>query len=292
MRHKIAVIATGGTIASFADDNGEYKSGSLSIDTVLPEYLFQNLDVINLFAIDSCDMTPTKLLKLAHKVKELANNDTYKAIIITHGTDSMVDSAFFIYLTHKSPKPVIFTGAMRSANAKDFDGVDNFLLALNSCEQSGVFIAMGGKLLCASKAVKTDSLDTRAFGIKVSPTISQGIFDIPKKLPKAVILYSYAGDEGVDVSADIIIYAGLGNGSIPKKAKKKLTEASKSGVIVIIASSCWHGCVSTKTEDKVLGFIASGYFSPYQARIIAMLASISSKEIFSNFGYKLDISRV
>ena len=287
---RIALIATGGTIASLANASGEYNSGSLSIDSVIPSELLNNLDVINLFNIDSCDMTSAKLLRLATKIKELSDDCRYRAMIVTHGTDSMVESALFIYLTYKTTKPVIFTGAMRSANAKDFDGIDNFNLALKSCNHSGVFIAMGGKLLCASQAIKTDCNSLESFKTKPSPIVVQGLFEIPKKLPKASILHSHAGDSYVNPYADIIIYAGLGNGSVPHITKKKLCALAQRGKIIVRSSICTYGYVSRHTQDEQCGFIASGYFNPLQSKIVSMLAYQNTRDTFDRYAHSLALS--
>ena len=288
MKAKIALISTGGTIASVVDKNGEYKSGELAIKEILPQSLLQNVDIIELFSVDSSDMTRKRLLALAKTIEKTAKNDKYKAIIVTHGTDSMSESAFFAYLTHKSDKPLIFTGAMRSSNAKDFDGVDNFQLALKACDgKKGVFIAMGGEFICASKAVKFNANDIKAFSYKKSPNISQGFFDIPKKLPKAIILYSFAGDDAKCAKADIVVYAGLGAGTMPQSAKKNLAKLAKQKSIIVRSSVCASGYVAPKSEDEELGFIACGYFNPFQARILAMLSEQNSKEIFIKYAHEI-----
>jgi L-asparaginase len=282
IKHKIAIISTGGTIASSLDSNNEYKSGSISINEILPKELTNNIKIYEPFSVDSSDITPKKLLKLAKLIQK--KQEKFDAIIVTHGTDTMCESAFFMHLVNKSTVPIIFTGAMRSSNAHDFDGIDNFKFALANIDKCGVFIAMNSKLINASSVAKVHTTDLDAFCEKRSPNIPQGIFNIPHRLPKTVILYPHSNNCFINLKVDIIVYAGFGNGTIPQKAKSKLVASNK---IIIRASICPNGEVLSKIEDESFGFISSGYFNPLQARILAMLAKEQSREIFTRYAHEI-----
>lgn len=282
---KIALIATGGTIASKLDANKEYISGTTPITSIFPNELLNGIEVFTPFSVDSSDIDSKKLLKLTNLIQKLCLS--FDAVIITHGTDSMCESAFFAYLTIKHKKPIIFTGAMRSSTDKEFDGIKNFAFALKNIDKCGVFIAMNNKLINAKNAIKKDTLSLDSFDLKLTPNIPQGIFDIPKKLPKCAILYSHAGNSATIPKDSNIVYAALGNGTIPIKSKLKLINLAKKGKIVIRASICQNGCITTLSSDEENGFIASGFFNLLQARIIVMLAGAKSLEIFKRYAYEI-----
>lgn len=282
---KIALIATGGTIASKLDSNKEYISGTTPIDSIFPNELLSGIKIFTPFSVDSSDIDSKKLLKLTKLIKKLC--EKFDAIIITHGTDSMCESAFFAYLTIDAKKPIIFTGAMRSSTDLEFDGIENFKFALKNIDKQGVFIAMNNKLINAKDAIKKDTLSLDAFDTKPSPNIPQGVFDIPKKLPKCAILYAYAGDDCFVPRASNVVYAGLGNGTIPSKSKLKLINLAKKGKIVVRASICQNGCITTLSSDIENGFIACGFFNLLQARIVVMLADTKSLEFFKRYAYEI-----
>ncbi len=298
----IALLATGGTIAGVSR-RGEYKAGVLGVCELLEranDALSVDLrDKFKLKAeqianIDSCDMTDALWLRLAKRCAELAPKT--QGIVITHGTDTMEETAFFLSLVLQSPKPVVLTGAMRAQNAARWDGAQNLYnaLLLASCNSArGVFVAMNGRIFAPKAVQKTHATRLNAFkfgelgrivGGKISiqsKNLPQNSlkFDISrlKTLPKVDILYSYSND-GSSVAANALfesgtkglVIAGSGAGSIHTAHKEALKGLLKKGLKVVVSSRC--GGVALRREDSELGFISAGRLNPQKARILLMLA--------------------
>ncbi len=315
---KIAILATGGTIAGSANSNMAttgYKAGVLTVDTLInavPE--ITNIAEITgeqIANIDSSNMTDEIWLKLANKINELLKGDV-DGIVITHGTDTMEETAYFLNLTVKSDKPVVLVGAMRPATAISADGPKNLYnavaLAANKLSKNrGVMVAMNDRILPARGVVKTHSLNVNAFSSPdmgdlgyivdgkiffynnvAKPHTKDAPFDVSKlkELPKVDILYSYAND-GSAVAAKALfengtkglVIAGSGAGSIHTNQKETLKELAKKGLIVAVSSRVVAGMVSVEEDDAKLGFIDAQDLNPQKARVLLMLALTKTKDV-------------
>ncbi len=310
---KVAILATGGTIAGSTESKlatTGYTAGVLGVEVLIqavPE-LKELADITGeqIANVDSKDMTDEIWLKLAKRCNELLGK--VDGIVITHGTDTMEETAFFLNLVVKSDKPVVLVGAMRPATAISADGPKNLynavaLAANANAKGKGVMIAMNDKILGARDAQKTHTLNVSAFDFgnlgyivdgkvffenaNLKTHTKKAEFDVSKlkSLPKVDILYTYSND-GSAVAAKAlfengtkgIVVAGSGAGSIHTAQKEVLKELLAKGLKVVVSSRVKQGFVAVGDEDKTLGFISAQDLNPQKARVLLMLALTKTNE--------------
>ena len=303
---KITILATGGTIAGVSKSHSstDYTAGILDADSLLqsiPQITnIAKIKTEQIANIDSADMEDSIWLELHQKIFEILPNTD--AIIITHGTDTMEETAFFLDCTIHSHKPIILTGAMRPSNALSADGPKNLLNAifLALCEDSqnrGVMVTMNDKIFSAKSVSKTHTLNLDAFssinGSDLGYILDKKVFfyesakrdsfyfDIKgiKSLPKVDILYSYANDRSAiaakaffESGSQGLIIAGSGAGSIHKNQKEILKDLIKKGLIVVVSSRINNGLIALKESDKKDGFLCAKNLNPQKARTLLLLA--------------------
>ncbi|EGD4354640.1 type II asparaginase [Campylobacter jejuni] len=310
-KSRIAILGTGGTIAGFIDSTiatTGYTAGAIDID-VLIKAVPQIRDLADISweqiaNIDSSNMCDEIWLRLAKKIAKLFA-EGIDGVVITHGTDTMEETAYFLNLTIKSDKPVVLVGAMRPSTAISADGPKNLynavaLVANKEAKNKGVMVAINDKILSARGVVKTHSLNVDAFsspdfgdlGYIVDGKVffynnvtkahtKNAPFDVSKltSLPKVDILYSYSNDgSGVAAKAlfehgtKAIVVAGSGAGSIHKNQKDVLKELLKKGLKVVVSSRVVAGYVAVSDSDEKLGFISAEDLNPQKARVLLILA--------------------
>ncbi|WP_347560711.1 type II asparaginase [Campylobacter sp. CFSAN093261] len=310
-KSRIAILGTGGTIAGFIDSTiatTGYTAGAIDID-VLIKAVPQIRDLADISweqiaNIDSSNMCDEIWLRLAKKIAKLFA-EGIDGVVITHGTDTMEETAYFLNLTIKSDKPVVLVGAMRPSTAISADGPKNLynavaLVANKEAKNKGVMVAINDKILSARGVVKTHSVNVDAFsspdfgdlGYIVDGKVffynnvtkahtKNAPFDVSKltSLPKVDILYSYSNDgSGVAAKALFehgtkgIVVAGSGAGSIHKNQKDVLKELLKKGLKVVVSSRVVAGCVAVSDSDEKLGFISAEDLNPQKARVLLILA--------------------
>ena len=256
----IYILATGGTIAGtgVSATQTNYTSGQVAIQSLIdavPEIKnIANVTGEQIVSIGSQDMNDEVWLKLAKRINELLQSGNVDGIVITHGTDTMEETAYFLNLTVKSDKPVVLTGSMRPSTAISADGPLNLYNAVvtaatEASKGKGVLIAMNGLVLPAHGTMKMNTTDVQTFQAPNSGALgyifnsqvhynmsplkrhtTQSVFDVTNltKLPKVGIVYSYS-----NVDADVmnpflhggyegIVHAGVGNGNIHKNLFPKL----------------------------------------------------------------------
>ena len=309
---KIHVLATGGTIAA----TGESASGSAyTVAQIGVADLIKSVPGVNDIAeisgeqfvnIGSQDMELDILLRLADRVNELMKDDQVDGIVITHGTDTMEETAYFLNLTVNVAKPVVLTGAMRASTALSADGPANLLATVATAASresigKGVLVVMNDQIFSANAVTKINTLQLEAlqapdggmlgyvfnklvyynFAPIKKHTMSPA-FDTSglKTLPKVGIIYCYAGMDA-DMMLPIltgnyqgVVLAGVGNGNFHKNIFPALLQARQQGVIVVRASRVPNGAVTLDAEvdDAKYQFVASGHLNPAKARILLMLA--------------------
>ncbi|WP_270982526.1 type II asparaginase [Campylobacter upsaliensis] len=306
---KVAILATGGTIAGSIDSavaTTGYTAGVVGVDVLIkavPE--IQNLAKIEgqqIANIDSSNMRDEIWLKLAQEINKLFASGV-DGVVITHGTDTMEETAYFLNLTIKSDKPVVLVGAMRPSTAISADGPKNLYNAVALAADKnakGVMVAMNDKIQSARAVVKTHTLNVDAFsspdfgdmGYIVDGKVyfynnvakahtKKAPFDVKnlEELPKVDILYSYSNDgSGVAAKALFengtkgIVVAGSGAGSIHEAQKEVLKELLTKGLKVAVSSRVVAGRVAVSEADKKLGFISAEDLNPQKARVLLMLA--------------------
>lgn len=315
---RIHILATGGTIAGVgASSTGSaYKPGQLGI-----EQLLEAVPEINevakvtgeqVFTIASQDMTDADWLKLAQTVNRLLAREDVDGIVITHGTDTMEETAYFLNLTVKSDKPVVLTGAMRPATSLSADGPLNLFNAVVTAGAKesagrGVLVVLNGTVLGARDATKTNTIDVQTFqspntGIlgyvndgKVNYQLkneklhtARTVFDVTGRtsLPKVGIVYGYADADPIVVEAlmeagyEGIVHAGVGNGNIHKRVFPALVNARNKGIQVVRSSRISTGpsTLNAEVDDRANRFIAALDLNPQKARILLMLALTETRD--------------
>ncbi|HEC1562589.1 TPA: type II asparaginase [Campylobacter upsaliensis] len=313
---KVAILATGGTIAGSIDSavaTTGYTAGVVGVDVLIkavPE--IQNLAKIEgqqIANIDSSNMRDEIQLKLAQEINKLFASGV-DGVVITHGTDTMEETAYFLNLTIKSDKPVVLVGAMRPSTAISADGPKNLYNAVALAADKnakGVMVAMNDKIQSARGVVKTHTLNVDAFsspdfgdmGYIVDGKVyfynnvakaytKKTPFDVKnlKELPKVDILYSYSNDgSGVAAKALFengtkgIVVAGSGAGSIHEAQKEVLKELLTKGLKVAVSSRVVAGNVAVSEADKKLGFISAEDLNPQKARVLLMLALTKTNDV-------------
>ncbi len=306
MKPKIKILATGGTIAGSAKISTQttgYTAGAIGIDELLnavPEIKnFANVTGEQICNIDSKDITDEIWLKLANRINEIFSRDEADGIVVTHGTDTLEETAYFLNLTVHGDKPVVLTGAMRPATAISSDGAMNLLNAVRIAAHKnsfgkGVLVALNDEINSAREVTKTNTLTLstfKSFEFGLLGCVNNGTpefyrtstrrhtgnseFDIDglTKLPLVKIIYGHAGDDGIFIDAAInagvngIVYAGTGNGSIHANAEKFLSRAAAQGIVIVRSSRCSSGTVTPSEQ-----FLSGDNLTPQKARILLQLA--------------------
>lgn len=302
-------IATGGTIAgtaSTATELSDYRAATLSPDTLLaalPEAAaLATLTASQPFALDSKDITPAHWLELAQALRQHDAADACDGFVLTHGTDTLEETAFFLALTQPRTRPIVLTAAMRPATAHSADGPMNLFQALVAATQPeaaahGPLILANDRLWAARDATKRHTWAVDALGgwdatpvgmvrgtqveWRVKAQASQPSFGgpLPATLPRVDILAGYAGAPASLIDASItdgargLVLALAGHGSVPNDWLPALERARAQGVAVVRASRIATGGVlpGAGFDDTGAGTLACGRLTPWQARIALML---------------------
>ena len=319
----VVILATGGTIAGSGADSTTtvgYTSATVGVERLIaavPELKkVASVKGEQVFQIASESMTNDHWLKLSKRVNALLAQPDVDGIVITHGTDTIEETAYFLDLTVKSSKPVVVVGAMRPSTAISADGpinLYNAVLLAGSKEAvgKGVLVALNDQINAARDVSKTNTSTTDTFkatelgllgyiqGNKpyfyrqsTRKHTADSEFDVSKLdvLPRVDIIYGYADmnrvalDAFVAAGAKGIIQAGVGDGSIAAQMKGPLVEARKKGVLIVRASRVGQGIVARNGEanDDELDTVVSDTLNPQKARILLMLGltrTNSSKDI-------------
>ena len=316
-KSNVVILATGGTIAGAAATGTQagYTSGAVNIDTMIAGVPgiteLANIKGEQISNVGSQDMSFDILLKLANRINELAKSPAVDGIVITHGTDTMEESAFFLNLTVKTDKPVVMVGSMRPSTAVSADGPLNLYNAVGVAADPkaagrGVLVVMNDQIQGAHSLTKTSTTAVQTFmsplrglvGVAnygkndyyTSPEwthTTRSEFDVTgvTKMPRVDVIFA-----SVDMSPDLIdcavqngargiVIAGVGNGNINKASVTAAANAAKKGVIVVRSSRVPTGAVGRNVEldDDELGFVASDELNPQKARILLSLALLKTR---------------
>ena len=311
VKPKIAILATGGTIAGVGQSEvgSAYKSGAITVDKLLaavPQInTLATVQGEQVVQIGSQDMNDMVWLKLAKRINELAKTDV-QAFVITHGTDTQEETAYFLNLVLKTDKPVVLVGSMRASTAISADGPKNLYDAVAcaidpSSKERGVMIVMDDKILGADDVTKTMTTTVETFAcpnygplgimyngkpmytrtsLKKHTVKSEFSVDNLSVLPRVEIVYGYANvtplfvDAAVKAGVKGIVYAGVGNGNPSTTLQDALVSARKSGVAIVRSSRVFSGPTSQfdEVDDDKCEFAASWYKNPQKARVLLMLA--------------------
>ena len=312
MKPKICILTTGGTIAGAAarsDALTGYRAGALSAGELLaavPEIAdVCAIDSEEVSAIDSKDMTEAVWLHLAARI-EAAFAAGAAGVVVTHGTDTLEETAYFLQLVVKSENPVVLTGAMRPATALSADGPLNLLDAVRlaaspEAHGQGALVVLNGEIHSARDIQKVHTTAVQAFAspdVGALGRMEEGIphfrrrvltrhtceskFDLAgvTSLPYVPILYGHAGADArlaraaIESGAAGIVHAGTGNGSIHEALLATLTDAAGKGIPIVRAGAVLFA--ESAYEDA--GFIDADTLPPAKARILLALALLKTND--------------
>jgi L-asparaginase len=301
---KIVVLGTGGTIAgkaATAHDQLAYAAGAVPVADLLRglpvagDFALQAEQVAN---IDSKDMEFAIWLELARRCAHWLAQDEVQGIVVTHGTDTLEETAFFLQSVLAPGKPVVLTGAMRPATSSAADGPQNLADALAIAAMGGargVTVVFAGGIYAAGDVMKAHNYRSQAFSAgdaapvgyledfrfrPLRPWPVGGLLrpvdalPPPGQWPRVEIVMSHAGATGAVVRALVadgvagLVVAGTGNGSLHQALEEALLDAQRAGVAVRRTSRCPEGVVIPLPADKLPH--AAG-LSPVKARIALML---------------------
>jgi L-asparaginase len=313
----IVVLATGGTIAGAAagDVHSRYTSGQLGVDALLAA-VPQAADIATLSGeqisnIGSQDMNDAVWLKLARRTGELAAQPDVDGIVITHGTDTIDETSYFLNLVLKTTKPVVMTASMRPSTALSADGPLNFYnavaVAANADAASrGVLVVINDWIHGASSLTKTNTTAVQTF---LSPlrgligTVAYGKAEFYRgpvgrhtiesefsvdgitELPRVDIVMAYENMDGALIDAAVaagakgIVIAGVGNGNMTATALAALSAQAKQGIVAVRSTRVATGLVGRNVEvnDDDLGLIASDDLNAPRARVLLRLALLKPR---------------
>src|SRR6516164_8676340 len=316
---KVVIIATGGTIAGSGSSSTTtvgYKAATVPVDALInavPE--LKKIAAVRgeqLFQIASQNMTDDHWLKLAKRVNELLQQSDVDGIVITHGTDTLEETAYFLNLVTKSTKPVVLVGAMRPSTALSADGpinLYNATLLAGSKEAigKGVLVCLNDQINAARDVTKTNTSTADTFkspelgllGYIQGPRIAfyrsparrhtaNSEFDLTNvdKLPVVEIAYGFENASRTVVDAlagsgmDGIIYAGVGDGNPSELAEQALADARSKGVLIVRSARVGNGIVARNNEvdDDKRDFIVSDTLNPQKARVLLTVALTKTRD--------------
>lgn len=299
----VAVIATGGTIASQRADNGA-STPSLtgeSLLSLLPD-MPVDLKSIELMAKDSASLTLADMQEISDRVGELSQDTAVSGIVVLHGTDAMEETALLVHLQHLMTKPVLFTGAQFTADHSKADGPANLAAAISAAiDQAnvgrGVLVCFGGRLLPAWGLYKysSDAADAfrqaRSMENPASPGLSSSLNNV-----RVDVVAIYPGCDSVHVDASLragadgIVLAALGSGNANSRLVEAVRRCESAGVPVVVSSRVPDGLLVSSYgggggghDLAEAGAIHSSTLRPGQSRILlaALIASGATAEIIT-----------
>ena len=323
---RVVILATGGTIAGAAasQTSAGYSSGAVAVDTLIAAVpQMKDLAIVTgeqIASIGSQDMNDEVWVKLAVRTNELLASKDVDGVVITHGTDTLEETSYFLHLVVKSVKPVVMTGSMRPSTAMSADGPLNIYNAVAIAADPaswgrGVLVAVNDDIHSAHDLVKTHTTDVETFtsnepgliGVSlfgkqdfyrtpVKPHTARTDFTVAagQKLPRVDVIYAHANmspdliDAAVANGAKGIVIAGVGDGNMTSPAVEAVKRAVAKGVVVVRSSRTGRGIIRRNIElnDDQLGTVASMDLNPGKARVLLQLAltkSSNAKQIQEYF---------
>lgn len=314
----VVVLATGGTIAGAAgsDVQSAYTSGQVGVEQLIAAVpqakKLANLRGEQISNIGSQDMNDEVWLTLAKRINELVARPDVTGVVITHGTDTIEETAYFLNLVVKSKKPVVLTAAMRPSTALSADGPLNYYNAVavaanKDAAGRGVLVVVNDWIHGASSLTKTSTTAVQTFLSPVTGLIgtvaygtvewyrmpigrhtSNSDFTVAanSELPRVDIIMASENMDGALIDAAVaagargIVIAGVGNGNMTAAALKALAAQARRGVVCVRSSRVATGIVGRNVEvnDDSLGLVASLGLNPQKSRVLLRLALTQTRD--------------
>ena len=306
-KKKVGILFTGGTISMTIDKEIGANVPTLSGEQIMS--MATNVKDVAEFEIKDFDeipgphMTPEKLLHLKDNVLELLNREDICGVVITHGTDSLEESAYFLDLVINHEKPVVVTGAMRSSSELGYDGSNNLSSAVcvaisDNAKNKGVLVVLNNEVLLASEATKTDTMALNTFQSPAKGSLGivdnnelllyknvahRTFIDTDQVENKVALFKSGIGMDDTFINHAVDMgYKGIeamGRGNIPPQMYEGVKYARENGVVVVITSRCStgrvhdsYGYLGSGRDLKNIGCIFAGDLNGHKCRIKLMLA--------------------
>ncbi|WZL74533.1 asparaginase [Clostridiaceae bacterium 35-E11] len=327
--NKVAVIFTGGTISMKIDPRISAAIPALSSEEIMSMVTnidkFADIEIVNFDRIPGPHMTPKKMMDLSKLVKDLVIRKDITGVVITHGTDSLEETAYLLDLTINSTKPIIVVGAMRSGSELGYDGPSNLSAAIctaisEEAKNKGVLVVMNNEVNAASEVTKTHTLSLDTFkSMEFGPL---GIVDNDEVIfYRDIMKHPHIDTEVIEENVDLIkcvagmdsrlikfcvntgtkgiVIEAMGRGNIPPQMVEGISYALQHNVVIVMTSRCpmgrvldTYGYEGAGRTLRNLGVILGGNLPGQKARIRLMLAlSITEnrdviKDIFERDFYK------
>jgi L-asparaginase len=309
---RIVIVATGGTIAGSAESTtaAGYQSGAVAVDVLIaavPQMKkFAAVTGVQVASIGSQDMNDEVWVKLATEVNRLLGQPDVDGVAITHGTDTMEETAYFLNLVVKSDKPVVLTGSMRPSTSLSADGPLNIYNAVGVASDPrakgrGVLVVANDDIHGARAVTKRHTTDVETFVSPEAGLIGVCLFDdrdfarMPARkhttatpfkvtpgqtLPRVDVIYAHAGmspdliDAAVANGAKGLVIAGVGDGNMTTPALDAVKRAIAKEVVVVRSSRVGSGFIrrNIEVDDDKIGTAASQELNPSKARVLLKLA--------------------
>ncbi len=307
----VVILGTGGTIAGTGQDpdrSWQYRAAQLSVSqlvTAVPELRGAPLEAVQVAQVDSKDMSWSVWQALGQSLQAQLARDDVAGVVITHGTDTLEETAYLLHRLVDGRKPVVLTAAMRPATAQDADGPDNLRDAVRVAQEAarlnlgGVVAVLHGRIWAGAQVRKAHSCALDAFDAGGQPPL--GLVDeagrwheaitpwpvsgkagwqpLSAAPPRVEIIHNHADADGWMVQAALayarqhgplkgLVLAGTGHGTLHQGLEAALTQAAAQGVTIWRSSRVARGGVSRREGDV---FAACGELTPAQARVALML---------------------
>jgi L-asparaginase len=317
----VVVLSTGGTIAGRGASTtslSEYKAGSIlgsQLVEAVPEIKsYAQVRVEQIANIGSTNMNPAIWLKLAARINAIFTEDPKVAgVVVTHGTNTLEETAYFLNLTVRHDKPVVLVGSQRPATAISADGPLNLLNAIRvagapAARGKGAMVVMNDEINAARDVTKSNTYRVETFRsgelgflgyvdadevtfyrASTKRHTARSEFDVSKlsSLPKVEILYAYAepGLEAIRAvgasGAGGIVFAGTGAGglSTPERAAIKALGPFDTRPVIVRSNRTGNGRVIPRQEYDAEGMVPGDNLNPQKARILLMLALTKTRDL-------------
>lgn len=305
---RVLVVATGGTIAGRS--SGGQLTGAQLVEAVPELAGVARIEVEEFARVGSSAMTPDHWLRLARRINEAFDEDEDLAgVLVTHGTDTMEETAYFLHLTIDDARPVVLVGSMRNASAVSADGPANLLSGTRvavapEARRQGVLVVMNDEIHSARDVRKTDNNRVDTFAS--SEWGALGVVDVDRvlfrrriatrhtidselhlgsadRLPDVRIVTDYAGNDGAvlrsfgeDGVEGVVVHA-FGGGRPSPEMRRAAEEVAALGVPVVLASRVPEGRVMGSAQNLERGVLAAGDLPPHKVRVLLMLALLERR---------------
>ena len=309
----IAIVATGGSIAGIGPDRldyilypelGEHLTIEQSLARIPEVNGIARIQAEDLVSVGSTAIGPREWLMLARRIGELLGQGS-DGVVVTHGTATLEETAYFLHLTVRSSKPVVVTGAMRPPTALGTDADLNLMDAVRTAASPdaaglGTLTVLNNEIHSAREVSKASTFRVETFRpnelgflgyadsdgevvfyrAPLRKHTAASVFDVSgvDSLPRVDIVYAYAGADGLLVDAvrqngsDGLVVAGFGGGTFPPQVIAAASRAVEDGIPVVLASRSTAGRVVMTPRKEEQGFIVSDNLMPPKARVLLMLA--------------------